>query len=136
MSDKKKLERLFFDAYKKNDRSLASQAMQLNQALGKDGLTLEEIHELSFEIWDAWMAKWEKKYKELVMALFYLNPDGDSWGSMVIAGNWYGYHDYRESHMKKEVTDKFSQQMSRFIDALNKDEEKRFFRDIIPTPYM
>lgn len=135
MSNKKKLEKLFYDAYKRNDRSLAAQVWELNQSLEKDGLTLEEIHDLHFDIWLDWMHSYEKQYKRLVEKTLLLDPDGDTWGSMIIAGNWYPYTKSRHIQQGRIIGD-LQQEVGDLLDEIAKEEEKRFFYDIIPTPYM
>ena len=135
MTNKKKLEKLFYGAYKRNDRSLAAQAWELNQALGKDGLTLEEIHDLHFDIWLDWMHPYEKQYRILVEKTLLLDPDGDSWMGMIVAGNWYPYLKERHYHQGRIIGD-LQQQIGFLLDEIAKEEKKRFFYDIIPTPYM
>lgn len=135
MTDKKKLKKLFYDAYKRNDRSLAAQAWELNQALGKDGLTLEEIHDLHFEIWFDWAHSWEEKYRKVIAKELLLDPDGDSWLGMVIAGNWYPYLKSRDRDMRILIGGLEGELISLMQD-MAEEERKRFFYDIIPTPYM
>ena len=135
MTNKKKLEKLFYGAYKRNDRSLAAQAWELNQALGKDGLTLQEIHDLHFEIWIDWMHTYEDKYRKIIEKTLLLDPDGDSWMGMIVAGNWYPYLKQRHYHQGGLIGD-LEQQVASLLDEIAKEEKKRFFYDIIPTPYM
>ncbi len=64
-----------------------------------------------------------------------LDPMGDTFGSMVIAGNFYPY----TAHRKKQTKDLFknlSQRWFMLLDEFEKEEKKQFMYDIIPTPYM